>query len=227
MKNNEKLEVKFLGKEDLTDDQINITRNTYEYNANDYVLNYERRTGALEEARIFTLDPFLKLVRDKKLTSRLLFAGCGSGRDLEEAIRQGHSCVGIDISESMLNIGKILSIQAPLIKMNIERMEFPKETFSGIFCDTAITHIRKKGIRKVLEDFYGLLEKDGVLFVAFRKGAGKTYLTLDKVGKRYYTTQSCKKSRLLLRSVGFEIISVSTHRVGIRPPYYNLLAIKK
>lgn len=227
MPNIKKFVVKFLESEDLTDEQINITRFAYESNADEYVLNYERRVGALDEARIFTLDPFLKLLSEKKMTSKVLFAGCGSGRDLQEAVEQGFTCVGIDISVSMLNIGKILSVKAPLLNMDIERMEFPVKSFSGIFCDTAITHIKRKGIKKVLSDFYNLLEDSGVLFVSFRKGSGKLYMTNDRVGKRYYTTMLTKRARALLHTTGFKVVSISTHKIGLRPAYYNLLAIKK
>ncbi len=222
-----KLEIKFLESEELTDEQVIATRLAYENNADDYVLNYERRIGALAEARIFTLDPFLKLLKEKDINGKVLFAGCGSGRDLQEAIKQGFSCVGIDISESMINIGKILAIPAPLLKMDIEKMEFPIDSFSGVFCDTAITHIKKKGIKRVLEEFYAILEAGGVLFVSFRRGNGKLYMTDDKVGKRYYTTMTALKARKLLASVGFQLMSTSSHKVGVRPAYYNLLAIKK
>lgn len=222
-----KLEIKFLESEELTDEQVIATRLAYENNADDYVLNYERRIGALAEARIFTLDPFLKLLKEKDINGKVLFAGCGSGRDLQEATEQGFSCVGIDISESMINIGKILSIPAPLLKMDIEKMEFPTNSFSGVFCDTAITHIKKKGIGKVLEEFHAILEANGVLFVSFRRGKGKLYMTDDRVGKRYYTTMPASKARKILSHAGFEIVSTSSHKVGVRPAYYNLLAIKK
>ena len=227
MLHTKKNEVKFLESEELTDEQLNMTRLAYENNADSYVLNYERRAGALDEARIFTLDPFLKLLKEKMVSGKILFAGCGSGRDLQEVIKQGYSCVGIDISESMLNIGKILAIPAPLLRMDIERMEFPANSFSGVFCDTAITHIKKKGIRRVLEEFRLILEDGGVLFVSFRRGNGKLYMTDDKVGKRYYTTMTALKARKLLASVGFQLVSTSSHKVGSRPAYYNLLAIKK
>lgn len=222
-----KVEIKFLESEELTDEQVAVTRLAYEDNADDYVLNYERRAGALDEARIFTLDPFLNLLREKQMSGKILFAGCGSGRDLQEAATQGFGCVGIDISKSMLNIGRILSIPAPLLRMDIEKLEFPPKSFSGIFCDTAITHIKRKRVKKVLADFYNLLEDGGVLFVSFRRGKGKLYMTNDRVGKRYYTTMPASKARKILSLAGFEIVSSSSHKVGLRPAYYNLLAIKK
>jgi len=219
--------VTFLDQTELSDDQISKTRDAYEINADKYVLNYERRLGALDEARLFTLDPFLKLFQSSGQMGKILFAGCGSGRDMQEAVRKGFTCVGIDISTHMLNIGKIIGLNSPLIYMDIEKMDFPDNSFDGIFCDTAITHIKKKGIEAVISDFKRLLAPGGVLFVSFRKGDGMVYMTDDKVGKRYYMTTTPKRADRYLTEAGFEIISKSSHKIGLRPAYYNLLAINK
>lgn len=217
-------EVYFLDQDDLTDKQVEITRQTYREYADRYVLNYERRQGALEEARLFTLDPFLRSFEKYNLSGKVLFAGCGSGRDLQEASKQGFTCVGVDISLQMINIGKIMGIKEPLMEMDLEELDFPNNSFAGIFCETAIAHVKKKSLPKVLENFARLLTKDGLLLLTFRKGDGRVYRTEDKVGgKRYYTTFLAKEAISILNQAGFEVLSKSSHKVGSRPPYYNLL----
>ena len=218
----------FLEETDLTDSQIEETRVTYERNADKYVLNYERRPGALEEARLFTLDPFLRAMEKLSLKGKILFTGCGSGRDMEEAIRQGFNCVGIDTSLHMLNIGKIMGITSPMMEMDMEKMDFPNNSFEGIFCETAIAHVKKKTYTPLFQSFKKVLVSGGILLVTFRKGDGRVYITEDKVGgKRYYVTLTRKRAEKYLTELGFEIIGKSSHKVGNRPPYYNLLAINK
>jgi len=221
-------EVVFLEQIDLSDEQIAETRVTYESNADKYVLNYERRPGALEEARLFTLDPFLRALEKYNLKGKILFTGCGSGRDLEEATRQGFNCVGIDTSLHMINIGKIMGIASPLMEMNMEKMDFPSNSFDGIFCETAIAHVKKKSLNSLLLSFKKVLTSGGMLLITFRKGDGRVYLTEDKAGgKRYYITVTRRRAEKYLKDLGFEIIGKSSHKVGDRPPYYNLLAINK
>jgi len=220
-------EFAFLDNTDLTDRQINITRTTYEINADKYVLNYERRWGALDEARLFTLDPFLKLFKEEKVEEKILFAGCGSGRDMEAASKQGFKCVGIDISSHMINIGKIMGINQPLMQMDLENLDFPDESFGGVYCETALAHVKKANLKKVFADFHKMMPKGGVMLVSFRKGDGRVYYTDDKVdGKRYYNTFTEEDGDAIIVESGFKIISKSTHQVGTKPAYYNLLTVK-
>jgi ubiquinone/menaquinone biosynthesis C-methylase UbiE len=221
-------EIEFLDQIELTDDQIEETRTTYENNADKYVLNYERRPGALEEARLFTLDPFLREIENRNLKGKILFTGCGSGRDMEEAGSQGFPCVGIDTSLTIINIGKIMGITSPMMEMDMEKMDFPDNSFDGVFCETAIAHVKRKSISQLLLSFKKVLSPNGILLVTFRKGDGRVYLTVDKVGgRRFYVTMTRKRAEKYLLEAGFEIIGRSSHKVGDRPPYYNLLAINK
>lgn len=220
-------EFKYLDNTELTDEQLDVTRKTYEDNADKYVLNYERRSGALAEARLFTLDPFLKEYRRSNLNEKVLFAGCGSGRDLEETTNQGFSCVGIDISSHMINIGKIMGITQPLLVMDIEKLDFSDQLFGGIFCETALAHVKKTQLPKVLATFNRLLVKNGVALITFRCGDGHVYLTEDKVGgKRYYTTVTESEGIEYINTAGFDIINKTLHQVGKKPPYYNLIVVK-
>jgi len=191
-------------------------------------LNYERRTGALDETRLFTVDPFLKSFRDSKLKGKILFAGCGSGRDMEGVANEGFNCVGVDISSHMINIGKIMGIKQPMFVMDMENLDFPPESFDGIFCETALAHVKRSALPQTLKNFNNLLTRKGVALITFRKGDGRIYYTEDKVGgRRYYTTVTEKEAEKLIKDAGFELLSSSTHQVGTKPPYYNLITIKK
>lgn len=221
-----KNELKFLDESDLTDEMVEITRRTYEAKADRYVLSYERRQGALEEARLFTLDPFLRMMKKKKVGGKILFAGCGSGRDMGEAVRQGYECVGIDISEPMLNIGKIMGIEAPMMIMNLESLAFPVSSFGGIFCETALAHVKKKHLSEVLKHYSERIVDGGVALITFRLGNGRVYEVEDIVGKRFFTSVTENEGVSLVRDAGFKIESRTYHQVGGRPAYYDLIVSK-
>lgn len=221
-----KNELKFLDDLDLTDDMVEITRKTYESKADKYVLSYERRAGALQEARLFTLDPFLRMMKKRKVEGKILFAGCGSGRDMEEARREGFDCVGIDTSESMINIGKIMEVQSPMLVMDLQKLAFTNESFGGVFCETALAHVKKEHLKVILARYWEIMFDGGVALIAFRMGDGRVYEIEDMVGKRFFTTVTEKEGIRLIKEAGFRIESKTTYSVGGRPPYFDLIVTK-
>jgi len=222
-----KSEITFLDEPDLTDEMIRVTRNTYEAKADRNVLRYERRTGALEEARLFTLDPFFRMIKRKKVFGKILFAGCGSGRDIEQAVREGYEGVGIDTSETMINIGKIMGIVSPMLVMDLEQLAFPKQSFGGVFCETALAHVKKAHLAEVLDRYREVMMDGGVALITFRLGDGRVYEIDDLVvGKRYFTTVTEKEGVRIVKKAGFRVADRTVHQVGSRPPYYNLIVIK-
>lgn len=214
---------------DLTDDQIYITQQTYLQHAEDYVFNFERKDGALEHARPFTVDPFLKHLSLDQQKGTVLFAGCGSGRDIQVFNNLGIDTVGIDISEKLLEIGKKIGVKTPLKKMDLQEINLPESNFTGIFCETAISHIKKAHLRQVLDNFYKLLKPEGLCLLGFRQGNGHVYYTDDAVGgRRYNTTFSSDEVSLIISQSRFKILekNVADHQVKERPSFINLITQK-
>ncbi len=214
---------------DLTDDQIAVTRETYFKYAGNYVFNFERTDGALEKTRPFTLDPFLSYYKKAKLTHPVLFAGCGSCRDLEFTSQQKISTYGLDISQPMLNIARKIGIDSPLEVMDILNISFADNSFDGIFCETALSHIKKANLKKVFKKYFQILRTGGIALVGMRLGNGHVYYTNDLTGGiRYNTTVTKAEIENKITEAGFTIIetNICYHQKPERPPFLNLIIQK-
>jgi len=203
---------------DLTDEQIVETRETYLRFAENYVRNYERKNGVEEIIQSKHLVPFLEMYRKSKLHGPILFVGCGSGRDLQKAKREGFACSGIDISPALLALAKELGVDAPLHEMDLFDLEFDDNSFSALFCDTALNHNRKADLPRALEEFKRVVEPRGIGYFGFRRGDGRVYYTDDAVGgRRFNISMTMKEVTGLLESEGLEILSIGPRDIPNAP----------
>lgn len=222
--------VTFLETTDLTEEQIEVTQNSYRKFAMAYGLEYERNMD-LNGAVIYkTLVPFLRQYEKNKLDKleTIVFAGCGSCRDLQFAENSGFSCMGIDTSNELLDIARKEGVKSPLECVNILKFPYQIDQFGGIYCDTALNHTNRSGLTDGIKYFYNALTKNGVLFLAFRVGNGKVYKTLDNYGERYYLTHSKGEACKLVVNGGFEINKMISdkHPISGRPDFLGIIATK-
>lgn len=215
---------------DLTDEQIKITRQTYLLHANEYVQNFERRPDALKTTRPKTLDPFLQIYKKNQLDKPILFVGCGSGRDLQELENMGLDVMGVDVCPAMLDLARENGVQSVLQEIDMEDLCFEYDSLGGIFCETAISHVKKVHLAPILKIFYNSLTINGVVMIGFREGDGHVYYTNDAVGdKRFNTTITKESSDKLIHDAGFDIIEVTNTKNPIvgRPNHLNYFIQKK
>lgn len=218
----------FIGKTDLNRSQIRATQIAYQKNAATYALSYERTP---QMAKIFSLylDPFLRFYKKLPFPHQpILFAGCGSCRDLQYCENKGYPVIGIDTSRQLLDIAKAQGVKSPLVTIDILKYKFRKNEFGGIYCDTALTHASREMLCTSLAAFHHTLVKNGVLFMEFRKGSGQTYKTIDQFGTRYYLTHSLPQVTCLLEEAGFKIrrVNVDSHSIAGRPDFIAIIATK-
>lgn len=215
---------------DLTDEQIAETQRTYIFYAKNYVENYERKKGALENAKAATLDPFLSFYKKSQLTGPVLFIGCGSGRDMDYMNKQGISTYGVDISKPLLDIARESGIESPLEIMDVQSMDFEDLSFDGIFCETALSHIKKSKLPIILNKIYQTLRPGGISIIGLRVGDGRVYFTKDLVGGlRFNTTITQEEIHRIINTIGFNILdtNIGIHQITNRPPFYNLIIQRK
>lgn len=214
---------------DLTDQEVAVTQKTYDEHALEYVTHFERHPYALKHAKPFTIDPFLAYYDSLKLSGPVLFVGCGSGRDLEVVNKKGIECVGIDSSSSMISLAKKYCKSADLKIMDMRNLEFPKNYFSGIFCESALSHIKKSELLHTILGFSQILKRHGVALLTFRQNNGHVYYTEDLVGgKRYNTTILRSEIDRILAKSGLATLSVQihSHPVPDRPAFMNFFVEK-
>ena len=88
------------------------------------------------------------------------------------------------------------------------KIDFPKETFDGIWAQAVLLHLKRKDLPKALKKFHKILKKNGVLHFTLREGKGEAYVR-DEISndeKRFYTYFSRSEIKNLLKKQGFKII---------------------
>lgn len=106
------------------------------------------------------LQKFLKMLAPQ---SQLLSAGCGAGRYDGVLIDAGHSVIGIDISEGMLDRAREKFPNIRYKKKGVQEIDFQNE-FDGVICIDALEHIFPEDWPVTVQKFKDALKSDGVLY---------------------------------------------------------------
>ncbi len=131
--------------------------------------------------------------------SRILDAGCGSGRDSKAFIQHGFSVVAFDASREMCKAASEL-IGQEVWQMKFEELSFDEE-FDGIWACASLLHVSYEELPDVMKKLKKALKPKGVIYVSFKYGDGK----MTK-GERTFSNFTEKTVEKLLNDTGFEMI---------------------
>jgi ubiquinone/menaquinone biosynthesis C-methylase UbiE len=95
--------------------------------------------------------------------SKVLDAPCGTGRYLPNLLEKGHSVVGIDQSQGMLERAKAKFTTVQFEKMDLQEMAY-QEIFDGAICMDAIENVPPEDWALVLSNFHRALKPHGYLY---------------------------------------------------------------
>ncbi|EGW40230.1 tellurite resistance TehB family protein [Desulfosporosinus sp. OT] len=125
------------------------------------------------------------------LGSRILDAGCGSGRDSLYFHTKGYKVDAFDASDAMVN----LSSQLTGLSVHHARFEDVtfEDKFNGIWACASLLHIGREAIRGVLQRLVDMLCKDGVFYMSFKYG-NKAY---EKDGRSFNCYDENAFSRMI------------------------------
>jgi ubiquinone/menaquinone biosynthesis C-methylase UbiE len=139
---------------------------------------------------------------------KILDVGCAGGRESKVLTEKGFNVVGIDLVDEFLDEAKKNAPKAEFIKMDLLNIDFPKESFDGIWASAVLLHIKKEDIPNILKKFYEILKPEGKLFVAVKFGEGYTYTT-DKLSKenRLMVLYTQEEMDRLVQEAGFNFLS--------------------
>lgn len=147
-----------------------LTLNSYESSAREYAANTESLHPHKYVQRFMQ-----KLPED----GQVIDIGCGPGRDAKVFHEKGLKVTGIDFSPKMIAIATSLVPQAEFHVMDIEKLNFPNNTFDGAWASASFLHLSKKKILQVFNTIHSFLKPNGIFYLSVKKGMGET-LEQDK-----------------------------------------------
>ncbi len=109
---------------------------------------------------------FINFLKNGEL---VLDVGCAGGTKSKYLINKGLRVVGIDISESMIDIAKKEVPQGKFRVMDLSAVGSLEETFDGIFMQAVLLHIPKKDAPLILEKMVSKLKNGGYLYLAVKE----------------------------------------------------------
>ena len=100
--------------------------------------------------------------------SRILDAGCGSGRDSLYFLSQGYNVQAFDASAEMVKLSsKLTGLSVQQAKF--EDVDFDV-LFNGIWASASLLHVDRRSITDILQRLAAMLCEGGVLFMSFKYG---------------------------------------------------------
>ena len=95
--------------------------------------------------------------------STILDAACGAGRYIGTLVEPGHSVVGIDQSQGMLDRARTRHPTVHLEKVGLQEMSY-HQIFDGAICMDAMEHVFPEDWPRVLGNFHQALKPSGYLY---------------------------------------------------------------
>ena len=124
---------------------------------------YFDSTVALDMGKLY--GPFLKHLRPG---SKVLDAGCGSGRDSLFFKNQGFQVTAFDASKEMVKLASELLDQKVLL-MSFEDLSLT-EQYDGIWACASLLHVKKTKLSRVIAELAKHLKDGGVFYMSFKHG---------------------------------------------------------
>jgi len=125
--------------------------------------------------------------------SRVLDAGCGSGRNLVYLLREGYEVCGADLDPRAVEVVRRLAAQlAPTLPANnfraepIEEMSFP-EGFADVVLSSAVLHFARDDdhFQAMVRGSWWVLKPGGLLFCRLASSIGMEHQVKQLEGRRY------------------------------------------
>ncbi len=141
-----------------------------------------------------------------KCSTKILDAGCGSGRILKYLVDNGippNNLTGVDMNAEMVSIAMNHVSSVKIIQADLTKFA-PKEHYDVIICTHVLHYLNNKDFKKTLSNFYKILHKKGKLFFVLTHPVRTTHNNLSDYFKNEWIidhTPWGTTSPLFLRTV--------------------------
>jgi tellurite methyltransferase len=121
--------------------------------------------------------------------SRILDAGCGSGRNLVYLIRAGYEVFGVDLDPRAVEYTRQLAPNLPAENFRvepIERMSFP-DTFADVLISSAVLHFATDppNFEEMLHGMWRVLKPGGLFFCRLASSIGIEHQIKPVTNRRF------------------------------------------
>ncbi|HUD07807.1 MAG TPA: class I SAM-dependent methyltransferase [Candidatus Saccharimonadales bacterium] len=164
---------------------------------NRYAKDYEQRTSGFKQ--FITTD--YQIFMDNLPGKRILDIGAGPGRDCEVFKHSGFMPVALDISDEMLALCRAKGIAT--LRMDIENLDLPGNSYDGIWSYTAFTTIPKFRVWAIVDSLAKILVPGGCLFLGLIEGRLQGWKPAD---------QKYQFKRYTSRYISHEVITKLSRR---------------
>jgi SAM-dependent methyltransferase len=149
------------------------------------------------------VDEFLALVPKGGL---ILDVGCGPGAHAGYMVRGGWRVEAFDLVPEFVEMAREQGAVAEVGDM--EMVEYPLNTFDGIWSYTSLLHLQKQVWPAILKRIWGWLKPEGIFSIAIKEGVGETWEASEKQPeqRRFFSFASADELERLLREAGFDLV---------------------
>jgi ubiquinone/menaquinone biosynthesis C-methylase UbiE len=203
----------------MTDNNVVAkTIKTYEELAEDY---YKTHFDINEIKNI--ADFFIQNLKGQKI----LDIGCGHGRDAKYFSEHGLEVTGIDLTSNFVKMASQNVPNAKFIQRDMRNLNFPENTFDGIWACASFLHVPKKDAKNTLLGFRKILKPAGLIYLSVKQGNEEKFVEKDEYKGRtkffaFYTEDEFKN---LIESCSFKILKVLIDKK--KDTWINIFATKE
>lgn len=179
-------------------DPVDETIATYNAIADSYTQNYIDRSPWQELYSTFT---------NRLVGRKILDIGSGPGHDAKIFTDLGLEVTGIDLSEKLIQHARSKAPDATFIKMDMRVLNFPNETFDGVWALASLQHLPKSEIIGALKEIRRVLKPTGTFYLSVTNGDGEGLVQKDRYAgnRKYFANYSEKEIQKYLEEAGFAV----------------------
>jgi len=173
---------------------------------------YDDIANAYHEAKDpnHNIDLLVKFCSLYLANSRVLDIGCGAGVPVSKYLSsRGHSVIGIDISNKMLNLARKNVPSGRFIRMNMVSIDFEDNSFDALVSSYAIFHVPRDLHALIYRSFFRVLKPNGKFLISI--GFSDWEGVEDFYGiNMYWSHYAWDNSVSLLENSGLEVLHSET-----------------
>ncbi|GER91901.1 methyltransferase [Dictyobacter vulcani] len=116
-------------------------------------------------------DLLRRFVRQTRRSGQVCDLGCGPGHVTSYLYEQGASVLGIDLSARMVELARQHHPDIEFQQGNMAALtDIQDESWAGIVAFYSLIHFERPQLVAVLQEFYRVLQPNGLLLLAFHEG---------------------------------------------------------